>query len=69
MFHIHTGLKLDEIQMKAGQETEVKRMLEFEVSGREFGTVNSQKMVGLDRCALVRGMRLWHSSTFRFKRN
>ena len=68
VFDIHTGLKLDEVQMKAGQETEVKRMLEFEVSGREFGTMHSQKMVDLDWCALVCGMCLWHSSTLRSKR-
>ena len=28
---IYTGLKLDEEQVRAGRETEVKRMLEFEV--------------------------------------
>ena len=31
MFDIYTGLRLDEAQVKAGRETEVERMLEFEV--------------------------------------
>ena len=31
VFDTYTGLKLDEGQVKAGRETEVKRMLEFEV--------------------------------------
>ena len=31
VYDIYTGLKLDEEQVRAGRETEVKRMLEFEV--------------------------------------
>ena len=31
MYDIYTGLKLDEEQVRAGRETEEKRMLEFEV--------------------------------------
>ena len=36
MFDICTGLKLDEAQVKAGRETEIKRMLEFEVYDEVF---------------------------------
>ena len=31
VYDIYTGLKLDEEPVRAGRETEVKRMLEFEV--------------------------------------
>ena len=49
VYDIYTGLKLDETQVKAGRETEAKRMLELEVYEgvsedrpvpREFGTVH-----------------------------
>ena len=49
VYDIHTGLKLDEEQVRAGRETEVKRMLEFEV----YEEVNEQ---------LARGKRIWNSA-------
>ena len=49
MYDIYTGLKLVGEQVKAGRETEVKRMLEFEV--RE--EVNEEQ---------VRGKRIWNSA-------
>ena len=44
-----TGLKLDEEQVRAGRETELKRMLEFEV----YEEVNEQQ---------ARGKRIWNSA-------
>ena len=49
VFDIYTGLKLDEAQVKAGRETEVKRMLEFEVRDE----VSEE---------LARGKRIWNST-------
>ena len=46
---IYTGLKLDEEQVTAGRETEVKRMCEFEV----FAEVNEEQ---------ARGKRIWNSA-------
>ena len=46
VYDIYTGLKLDEEQVRAGRETEVKRMLEFE-------QVNEQQ---------ARGKRVWNSA-------
>ena len=46
---IYTGLKLDEEQVRAGRETEVKRMLEFEV----YEEVNEEQ---------ARGKRIWNSA-------
>ena len=46
---IYTALKLDEEQVRAGRETEVKRMLEFEV----YEEVNEQQ---------ARGKRIWNSA-------
>ena len=39
VYDIYTGLKMDEEQARAGRETEVKRMLEFEV----YEEVNEQQ--------------------------
>ena len=49
VFYIYIGLKLDEEQVRAGRETEVKRMLEFEV----YEEVNEQE---------ARGKRIWNSA-------
>ena len=49
MDDIYTGLKLHEEQVRAGRETEVKRMLEFEV----YEEVNEQQ---------ARGKRIWNSA-------
>ena len=49
VYDIHTGLKLDEEQVRAGRETEVKRMLEFEV----YEEVNEQQ---------AHGKRIWNSA-------
>ena len=49
MYDIWTGLKLDEEQVRAGRETEVKRMLEFEV----YEEVNEEQ---------ARGKRIWNSA-------
>ena len=46
---IYTGLKLDDEQVRAGRETEVKRMLEFEV----YEEVNEEQ---------ARGKRIWNSA-------
>ena len=65
VFDIYTGLVLDEAQVKAGRETEVKRMSEFEVyeevsdelarGKRNWNSawLNSQKKRGLVRSRLV----------------
>ena len=65
VYDIYTGLKLDEGQVKAGRETEVKRMLEFEVCdevseeqarGKRIWNsawLDSQKRPGLERSRLV----------------
>ena len=49
VYDICTGLKLDEGQVKAGRETEVKRMLEFEV----YEEVNEEH---------ARGKRIWNNA-------
>ena len=49
VYDIHTGVKLDEEQVRAGRETEVKRMLEFDV----YEEVNEQQ---------ARGKRIWNSA-------
>ena len=49
LYDIYTGLKLDEEQVRAGRETEVKRMLEFEVCEE----VNEEQ---------ARGKRIWNSA-------
>ena len=49
VYDIYTGLKLDEEQVRAGRETEVKRMLEFEVCEE----VNEEQ---------ARGKRIWNSA-------
>ena len=49
VYDIYTGLKLDEEQVRAGRETELKRMLEFEV----YEEVNEQQ---------ARGKRIWNSA-------
>ena len=46
VYDIYTGVKLDEEQVRAGRETEVKRMLEFEM----YEEVNEEQ---------VRGKRIW----------
>ena len=48
VYDIYTGLKLDEEQVKAGRETEVKRMLEFEV----YEEVNEEQ---------AHGKRIWNN--------
>ena len=65
MFDINTGLKIDEPLVKVARETEVKRMLEFEVCeevseelarGKRIWNstwLDSQKKVGLVRSRLV----------------
>ena len=51
MYDIHTGLKLDEAQVRAGRETEVKqRMLEFEV----YEEVNEER---------ARGKKIWNTAS------
>ena len=42
VYDIYTGLKLDGEQVRAGRETEVKRMLEFEV----YEEVNEEQARG-----------------------
>ena len=49
LYDIHSGLKLDDEHLRAGRETEVKRMLEFEV----YEEVNEQQ---------ARGKRIWNSA-------
>ena len=49
VYDIHTGLKLDEEQVRDGGETEVKRMLELEV----YAEVNEEQ---------ARGKRIWNSA-------
>ena len=49
MYDIYTGLRLDEAQVKAGRETEVKRMLEFDVCEEVSEEVD-------------RGKRIWNSA-------
>ena len=49
VYDIYTGLKLDEGQVKAGRETEVKRMLEFEA----YEEVSEEQ---------ARGKRIWNSA-------
>ena len=49
VYDMYTGLQLDEGQMKAGRETEVKRMLEFEV----YEDVSEER---------ARGKRIWNSA-------
>ena len=49
VYDIYTGLKLDEERVRAGRETEVKRMLEFEV----YEEVNEQQ---------ARVKRIWNSA-------
>ena len=49
VYDIYTGLKLDEAQVKAGRETEVKCMLEFEV----YEEVSEE---------MARGKRIWNSA-------
>ena len=49
VYDIYTGLKMDEEQVRAGRETEVKRMLEFEV----YEEVNEQQ---------AHGKRIWNSA-------
>ena len=49
VYDMYTGLKLDEEQVRAGRETEVKRMLEFEV----YEEVNEQQ---------AHGKRIWNSA-------
>ena len=49
VFDINTGLKIDEAQVKVARETEVKRMLEFEVCEE----VSEE---------LARGKRIWNST-------
>ena len=52
---IYTGLKLDEEQVRAGRETEVKRMLEFEVYEEVWNSawLDSQKRPRPVRSRLV----------------
>ena len=49
VYDICTGLKLDNGQVRAGRETEVKRMLKFEV----YEEINEQQ---------ARGKRIWNST-------
>ena len=49
VYDIHIGLKVDEEQVRVGRETEVKRMLEFEV----YEEVNEQQ---------AHGKRIWNSA-------
>ena len=49
VYDIYTGLKLDEAQVRAGRETEVKRILEFEVCEE----VNEEQAIG---------KRIWNSA-------
>ena len=49
VYDIYTGLKLYEEQVRVGRETEVKRMLEFEV----YDEVNKEQ---------ARGKRIWNSA-------
>ena len=49
VYDIYTGLTLDEEQVRPGRETEVKRMLEFEV----YEEVNEEQ---------ARGKRIWNSA-------
>ena len=48
VYDIDTGLKLDEGQVKAGRETEVKRMLEFEVCEEVSEEQACSKKIWLD---------------------
>ena len=49
VYDTYTGLKLDEAQVRAGRETEVKRMLEFEVC---------EEVIEPQAC----GKRIWNSA-------
>ena len=49
VYEIYNGLKLDEEQVRVGRETEVKRLLEFEV----YEEVNEEQ---------ARGKRIWNSA-------